>query len=120
MTVAGHWPVRMAAPLEIEALAQLWFDGWQDAHADILPRELKRLRTLESFGDRLRNLLPQVRTAGPDGEPLGLAAIRDDELYQLYVGDAARGKGLAAELAADALKRDESRWLSACLACMCN
>jgi hypothetical protein len=44
---------RAAAEREIDHLARIWYDGWQDAHAEILPAELKRLRTLESFRHRL-------------------------------------------------------------------
>lgn len=99
------WPVRDAEAADIAPLAQLWFDGWQDAHADILPLELKQARTLASFHERLAAALADVRTAGPQGRPLGFALIKDDELYQLYVAAAARGTGLAARLIADALRR---------------
>jgi hypothetical protein len=56
--------VRTAQQSEVDHLARIWFDGWQDAHADILPAELRRLRTLESFQDRLRAALPNVRVVG--------------------------------------------------------
>jgi GNAT superfamily N-acetyltransferase len=42
--------VRAAEEAEIDHLAKVWYDGWQDAHAEILPAELARLRTLESSG----------------------------------------------------------------------
>lgn len=107
MTVASdiEWPIRAASLNEIDALAELWFDGWQDAHAEILPIELKRLRTLESFSERLKAALPDLRTAGPAEAPLGLAITKRDELYQLYVSSTARGTGLAARLTMDALNR---------------
>jgi hypothetical protein len=41
--------VRTAQEAEIDPLAKLWYDGWQDAHAQILPAQLTRLRTLETF-----------------------------------------------------------------------
>lgn len=97
--------VRRAEETEIDQLAQLWFDGWQDAHAEILPRELARIRTLESFRDRMRAALAHVRVAGPPGRPIGFAMIREDELYQLYVAQEARGSGVAATLVADAEAR---------------
>lgn len=97
--------VRRAEETEIDQLAQLWFDGWQDAHAEILPRELARIRTLESFRERMRAALAQVRVAGPPGRPVGFAMIREDELYQLYVGAEARGTGVASALMADAEAR---------------
>ena len=97
--------VRTAHESEVDHLAKLWYDGWQDAHAKILPAELARVRTLESFRDRLRATLPNVRVVGPPGQPTGLCIIKGDELYQLYVAAAARGTGVAAALMADAEER---------------
>ena len=42
--------VRAAKEIEIDHLARLWYDGWQDAHARILPAELARHRTLRTSG----------------------------------------------------------------------
>lgn len=94
--------VRDAEEGEIERLATIWYDGWQDAHAKILPAALARFRTLESFKERLRMLLPSIRVAGPVQEPVGFCIIKDDELYQLFVAQQARGGGVAARLIADA------------------
>ncbi len=94
--------IRNAENREVGQLAKLWYDGWQDAHAAILPAELARLRTLESFGERLEQHLDHVRTAGEIGDPLGFCLCKDDELYQLYVSADARGTGLAAKLLEDA------------------
>jgi ribosomal protein S18 acetylase RimI-like enzyme len=94
--------VRAAEPAEIDDLARLWYDGWQDAHAPILPTELKRRRTLESFRERLEAALSRTRVIGPPGSPVGFSIIKHDELYQLYVAAEARGSGAAAILLADA------------------
>jgi GNAT superfamily N-acetyltransferase len=101
--------VRSAEESEIESLATLWHAGWTDAHAAILPPELKQVRTLESFRERLRAGLPNVTTLGPIGAPFGLCWLKDSELYQLYVAAHARGTGVARTLIADA----ESRLLNA-------
>ena len=85
--------VRDAEKTEIETLAQIWYDGWRDAHAEILPEELKRARTLESFKERLAAGISSVRAVGPVGAPLGFTYVKGDELYQLYVSAEARGKG---------------------------
>jgi hypothetical protein len=77
--------VRSAEQSEIGALTRLWYDGWQDAHANILPAELARLRTRESFEKRLETALADVLAIGPVGEPLGFCMLKGDELYQLYV-----------------------------------
>jgi ribosomal protein S18 acetylase RimI-like enzyme len=110
--------VRAAEEVEIEHLARLWYDGWQDAHARIVPAELARLRTLESFGSRLRAALPNVRVMGPFGSPVGFCIVKGAELYQLFVSAQSRGSGIAAALIADAESRlSESGVEIAWLAC---
>jgi ribosomal protein S18 acetylase RimI-like enzyme len=101
-----HAPVvRPAEDGEVDHLAQVWYDGWQDAHAQILPAELRRLRTLESFRERLRAALSDIRAVGPPGAPVGFCIVKEDELYQLYVSAQSRGSGVAAALIADAEAR---------------
>lgn len=90
--------VRAALPSEVPALARLWYDGWQDAHAAILPEALARLRTLESFAERLSAHLHEVRVSGPVDAPFGFCMLKGDELYQLFVSAAARGTGVAGAL----------------------
>jgi len=96
---------RTAEATELDQLASIWHDGWQDAHARILPAELARHRTWESFRDRLQTSLADLRVVGPRGQPLGFCIIKGDELYQLYVAAGARGAGVAASLLADAEER---------------
>jgi GNAT superfamily N-acetyltransferase len=110
--------VRPAEEQEIDQLANIWYQGWLDAHEQIVPAELKRIRTRESFGPRLKALLPSVRVIGPPGAPLGLCIVKDDELYQLYVSAEARGSGVAAALISDAeALLTESGYETAWLAC---
>lgn len=92
---------RPMAPPDLVPLAQLWFDGWVEAHADHVPDELIALRTLASFKTRLTGFEDGLRVAGPIGAPLGFCAIRDEKLDQLYVSPRARGSGLAATLLSD-------------------
>jgi ribosomal protein S18 acetylase RimI-like enzyme len=110
--------VRPAEPSEIDHLARLWHDGWQDAHASLAPPGLAQARTLASFRQRLAAALDDTRVAGPAGAPLGLCMLRDDELYQLYVAREARGSGVAAALLADGEVRLAARGIAtAWLAC---
>jgi len=110
--------VRPVDPGEIDHLAQLWHDGWQDAHASLAPPGLARARTLKSFRERLAAALDDTRVAGPAGAPLGLCMLKDDELYQLYVAREARGSGAAAALIADGEARLAERGVTtAWLAC---
>ncbi len=97
--------VRAAEEAEVDALAKLWYEGWQDAHARIVPAELTRLRTFESFRQRLRADLPNVRVVGQPGAPLGFCTVKGDELYQLFVSAQSRGSGVAAALIDEAEAR---------------
>ena len=109
--------VRAAEEAEIDHLAELWYAGWHEAHAPIVPAELTRLRTLESFRQRLQVKLPQTRVVGPKCAPVGFYTLKGDELYQLFVAPASRGSGTAAALMADAEARlaaagVETAWLA--------
>jgi ribosomal protein S18 acetylase RimI-like enzyme len=109
--------VRAAEEVEIDKLAKVWYDGWHDSHAQIVPPELTRLRTLESFRDRLQAALPHIRVVGPFCSPVGFCIVRGAELYQLFVSAQSRGSGVAAALIADAEARlsesgVETAWLS--------
>jgi len=97
--------VRDAGPLDIDELTAIWHDGWHEAHARIVPAGLTRLRTRDSFRERLERALPFVRTVGPTGRPDGFSMLKDDELYQLFVAPRARGSGVATALIADAEQR---------------
>ena len=97
--------VRKADPSEVDALAKVWYDAWQDGHAGVVPAGLTRVRTLASFRDRLAQDLGGLRVVGPPGAPVGLCKIKDDELNQLFVAAAARGSGVAEALLADGERR---------------
>ncbi len=94
--------IRDAQIQEVDALAELWHSGWQDAHARIVPAELARHRTLENFRERMHTHLADVRVADGGDAPLGFVMLQGDELYQFYVSAAARGTGVAAALMKDA------------------
>lgn len=91
---------------DIPAAAALWHEGWIAGHAHIAPPELARLRTLESFHDRLTRDLEQTFVAEEEGGTfLGFVILREDEVYQFYVGEAARGTGAASVLMGEAEAR---------------
>jgi ribosomal protein S18 acetylase RimI-like enzyme len=110
--------VRSTDASEIEALAKLWHDGWHDGHRPVVPAELTRRRTLDTFRARLQGTLADVRVVGPAGAPRGFCQIKDDELYQLFVASEARGSGIANVLLADGEARLAARGVrTAWLAC---
>lgn len=88
--------LRDAVAEDVEALARLRFDGWQDAHAEVLPAELRRLPTPASFRERLREGLAGMRVAQRGGAAVGFAMLKGDELYQFYVDRGARQRGCRA------------------------
>jgi GNAT superfamily N-acetyltransferase len=94
--------VRPVEASGVTILAKLWYDGWQDAHAKILPAEFVRLRTRESFDERLRTSFSDARAVGPVGAAVGFHMLKGDELNQLYVAASSRGSGVASILIADA------------------
>ena len=109
--------IRSAEPSELDHLAHVWYDGWQDAHARIVPAQLTRARTWSSFRDRLRAGFSSIRVVGPVGAPIGFCMIKADELDQLFVSAGARGTGVAAALLADGEARlaatgVETAWLA--------
>jgi GNAT superfamily N-acetyltransferase len=109
--------VRCAEERDIDWLARIWHEGWHEAHAQLVPPELTRLRTLESFSSRLWAARPRIRVAGPAGAPVGFYIVKGDELDQLFVAAQSRGSGAALALIADAEARlfeagVETPWLA--------
>ena len=110
--------VRWADAAEIDHLARLWHDIWHETQARLAPPELIRLRTLESFRERLQAALQDIRVAGPRGAPVGFCVLKGDELDQLFVSPEVRGSGVGAALIADAEARLSARGVeTAWLAC---
>lgn len=99
-------------------LTRLWYDGWQDGHAAVVPAALTRARTVEDFAERMSAALADVRVIGPRGAPLGFSMLKGDELYQFYVASEARGTGVAVALMKDAEAQLSARGVeTAWLAC---
>ena len=87
---ASMMTARPADRSETNVLTRLWYDGWQDGHAAVVPDALRRARTLEDFAKRMSAHLADVRVIGSHGAPLGFAMFKRDELYQFYVASEAR------------------------------
>ncbi|MEL6265412.1 MAG: GNAT family N-acetyltransferase [Pseudomonadota bacterium] len=97
--------LRPPVEADLAPLATLWHQAWHEAHGALVPAVLVRARTRESFADRLPAMLARIVVAGPEGAPLGFAAIEGDEMNQLFVAPGARGTGVAAALIAAAERR---------------
>ena len=96
---------RVAQPTDLDPTAHLWHAAWHETQAPFVPATLIAQRSLESFKTRLAQMGERLRIAGPVGAPIGLCSIKPRELHQLFVAPAARGKGVATELLADAEQR---------------
>ncbi len=115
------WPMesdlRPAESADIGAIADLWHEGWHDAHAAIVPAALVAMRGQGSFDARVAARLSDTVVAVDGDALLGMYMLAGDELYQFYLAGAARGTGLAARLIADAEARlveagVETAWLA--------
>src|SRR5216683_6247952 len=82
--------VRSADAVEIDHLTRLWHDGWHQTHASLVPQELTRLRTSESFRERLQAALPNVLVTGPLGAPIGFYVLKGDEFFFFQAEDGIR------------------------------
>jgi ribosomal protein S18 acetylase RimI-like enzyme len=100
--MGGRPVIRDMEDGDLDGLAALWFDGWQDAHAAILPERLRRARTAESFRARLADHRSAVRVVTQDDAIAGFCIVRADELDQFYVASRFRGAGIAGALMDDA------------------
>ena len=90
--------IRTAEADDIDHLARLWHEGWNDGHGTLVPAALVRARTLESFAARIAAALPDTFVAGPPGAPAGSFMLKGDELCRFFVARFARGSGFAASL----------------------
>jgi ribosomal protein S18 acetylase RimI-like enzyme len=97
--------IRNPTPSELPALARLWYDGWQVAHAAHVPASLTAIRTFESFALRLSALINDIRVIGAPGTPLGFCITKGPEIYQIFVSSKAQGTGAASLLITDGLSR---------------
>ena len=102
----------------LEPATHLWEAGWHDAHDGITPPGLVALRTTENFRDRLRKHMPNTRIAVEGTTLLGFCILKSNELDQMYVGPAARSRGVAQALMSDAEERlTQAGHTTAWLAC---
>lgn len=100
--------LRQPTQTHIDALADIWFTGWHQAHAGLLPDELVQARTLESFAERCRLELSDIRTAVLAEDVCGFFMVKDDELAQIFVRSQVRGTGIAAGLLENAERQMRS------------
>lgn len=95
--------IRPAGDADMAAVADLWHEGWHDAHAGHVPDGLTAARTLEAFHSRTPPRVADTSVAVSDsGELLGFVMVDGDEVEQVFVGRSARGTDLAGLLLVEA------------------
>ncbi len=94
--------LRPATMNDVDAIAEVWHRGWIDGHLGHVPEALLPHRTLEHFRRRVPPRIPSTTVAAVGALVVGFVTVRDDEVNQLFVAEAARGTGLASALLAHA------------------
>ncbi|WP_039923358.1 GNAT family N-acetyltransferase [Amycolatopsis decaplanina] len=94
--------LRRATPADADAVAEIWYHGWQDGHLGNVPDELVRIRTRESFWERAAERVGDTTVALMSGEVAGFVMVVGDEVEQVYVSSDHRGSGVAGALLAEA------------------
>lgn len=90
--------IRAARPDDADAVASIWYPGWRDGHLGLVPEELARARTRESFWSRAPERVGDTTVAVVEGAVAGFVMVVADEVEQVYVGSEHRGTGVAAVL----------------------
>ena len=90
--------LRPATAADVDAIADVWHQGWVDGHVGHVPAALHPHRTLEHFRRRVPPRIPSITVAVADARILGFVTVHHDEVEQLFVAREARGTGVAAVL----------------------
>lgn len=90
--------LRPAHTTDIDAIVDVWFGGWREAHLGQLPEALLTHRSEQTFRDRIPEIISACTVATVDDRVVGIVVTADDEIEQLYVAPDQRGTGVAAAL----------------------
>lgn len=109
--------IRPATAADATAVAEIWRQGWYEAHREHVPAELLAVRTPRSFDVRARDRVAETVVITVSGEVAGFVMIEADLLDQVFVAPRHRGGTVAAALltAAEARVRDNGHaraWLA--------
>jgi len=94
--------LRPATPEDALRVAEVWRTAWHDGHRGHVPEALIEARDPAYFRTRAHELTDQVTVAADGEQLLGVLIVKDDELVQLMVTAAARGRGVGGLLLAEA------------------
>jgi GNAT superfamily N-acetyltransferase len=94
----GLFQLRPTATTDTDAIVEVWFTGWREAHLGLVPDALLAHRSEETFRERIPEILDTTTVATIDHRVVGLVVTAYDEIEQLYVAPGHRGTGIAAAL----------------------
>lgn len=95
---SAPFQLRPAATTDIDAIVDVWFTGWREAHLGHVPDALLVHRSVETFRHRIPEILGATTVAIVDHRVVGLVVTADDEIEQLYVAPDHRSTGIATAL----------------------
>jgi GNAT superfamily N-acetyltransferase len=98
----GVVTLRPATPGDAGRVAEVWQAAWYDGHRGHVADALIEARDPAYFRSRAAELVDHTTLAVDGEELLGVIIVKDDELVQIMVGAAARGRGAGAALLAEA------------------
>ncbi|MCY7395994.1 MAG: GNAT family N-acetyltransferase [Nocardioides sp.] len=96
--------VRAMRPEDVDVVAEIFHLGWHDGHDGHVSAELARARTAASFRDRAAARVAQTLLMLRGSEVAGFVVVNDDELEQVYVAAAHRGRDVAPRLLLEGLR----------------
>ena len=87
--------LRPAVADDVDAIAEVWHQGWRDGHLGHVPDALLPHRGLVHFRERVPSRLPTTTVATIGSTVVGFVTVHEDEAEQVYVAASARGGGVA-------------------------
>ena len=111
--------LRPAQPADTAAVAEVWQAAWHDGHRGHVPDALIEARDPAYFAARSRDLVDHVTVAVDGDDLLGVLIVKADELQQIMITAAARGRGVGGLLLAEAEHQvaaagHDEIWLAGC------
>jgi ribosomal protein S18 acetylase RimI-like enzyme len=97
--------LRPATADDVEAVTDVFHQGWHDVHPGRVPDGLTERRTRQAFRDRVSARVAhteETTVAEVDGVVAGFVMVAGDEAEQVYVAPAFRGTGVASLLLTEA------------------
>jgi GNAT superfamily N-acetyltransferase len=93
--------IRPARPQDVEAVLDVWHEGWWDGHGTAAPERLRKFRDRAGLAARIVPIVPWMKVAESGGRIVGFVSVKADELSNLFVSRTVRGTDVASRLLAE-------------------